>query len=339
MKNHQLEMFFKQKKIFLKKSNKLSIENNDIELLYNNKINNNIIEDRKNNMFNNNTKNQKNYLNNRLDIVNYTDSHSNDYNILNNFNFSLATHKKISPFNIINRYERTTCKEDNLRNRIRDDNENNLKFSLPNINIVNKEEKKSLSSNKKYCKIKLGKLSPRNNSHNSIKNYSPDSHNHYRDLKFNTTNHDNFRINLLSTNSKLSEILIPIISSSNTINNNEKDNININNNGFINNKKVEIFNGISDNKEENNKNNLNEILNLHTKNKVLKKIDKKLNLENNKNNLLININRSFISKLHKIKIEKGMNGNKIFEHLSTLENNLTNSKLPPINKLNDKNFI
>ena len=255
MKNHQLEIFFKQKKIYLKK--KLNIENNDIELLYNNKINNNIIEDRKNNMFNNNTKNQKNYLNNRLDIVNYTDSHSNDYNILNNFKFSLATHKKISPFNIINRYERTTCKEDNLRNRIRDDNENNLKFSLPNINIVNKEEKKSLSSNKKYCKIKLGKLSPRNNSHNSIKNYSPDSPNHYRDLKFNTTNHDNFRINLLSTNSKLSKILIPIISSSNTINNNEKDNININNNGFINNKKVEIFNGISDNKEENIKNNLN----------------------------------------------------------------------------------
>ena len=69
------------------------------------------------------------------------------------------------------------------------------------------------------------------------------------------------------------------------------------------------------------------------------------------NNLFLNIDRTFMSKLHQIKIEKGMNGNKIYERFNrnlfnkeynyskTAENNKINNILPPINKVNDNNHI
>ena len=103
--------------------------------------------------------------------------------------------------------------------------------------------------------------------------------------------------------------------------------------------------------EENNKcNNIDELIknngnNSNNRNKIL------IDSNNFNNNLFLNIDRTFMSKLHKIKIEKGMNGNKIYERFNrnifnkeynyskTAENNMINNKLPPIKNLKDYNHI
>ncbi len=229
-----------------------------------------------------------------------------------------------------------------------------MKFSLPNLNNDLKNNKRSLSTNAKYNKIKITKSAAITN--NPIKKYSSQSSNHYNKLSDKTETEDNYKIDLLSTNSKSSNILIPIISPKNKINNYnyiKKENNKEDENIFksINNKNTKKFNGILNNLEETNKNNdLNEIYNSYNKNKLIKKLNKRIFMENNNYNLLMSIDHSFMTKLHKIKIEKGM-GNKLYEkmnknilnnenyHLATFENHSTNCKLPLIDKLNERNSV
>lgn len=160
---------------------------------------------------------------------------------------------------------------------------------------------------------------------------------------------------MLSTISKSSNIIIPIISSQNKLNNlnhlENNETKETNNYKNINNKNIHIFNGLNNNVDENNKNNMNEIIDSPNKIKLLKKINKKIIMENNNLNLLMNIDHSFMTKLHQIKIEKGTMGDKIFEQfnknllkkeynrLATFENYTTNNNLPPISLTHDRNFI
>ena len=299
---------------------------------------------------------------NKLNTINYIGSRNND-TIFNNFksSFNNIQKNKNSPYNINNRYDKLNPKEENLRDKILYDNinnENNQKISLPNLNKI--DNQRSVSSIKKYNKINIDKFSPKENTHNSLKKYSSHSNNHYNYLKSKNENFDNYKIDLLSTISKKSNIIIPIISSQNKLNNlNYMDNYMDNNNESketnnyknINNTNIKTFNGLKNNIEENNKNNMNEMLqDSSNKIKLLKKINKKIIMENNNLNLLMNIDHSFITKLHKIKIEKGATGDKIFESLNknllnkeynglaTFGNYTINSKLPLINQIHDRKF-
>ena len=130
--------------------------------------------------------------------------------------------KKISSYNSVKRcalYDNLDFKEDNLRDKILkgQNNENNQKISLPNLNICNKENKRNLSLNKKYNKISINKLPQRNISHSSIKKASYSLH-QYKGLKDSIDNLDKYKIDLFSTISKSSNILIPLISSKNNNN-------------------------------------------------------------------------------------------------------------------------
>ena len=317
---------------------------NQIELIKKfNKLDININENRKenNNLFNNyifyNRGNAiKNF--NILNTINSMGSHNTD-NELNNYKASFnifSNPKKISPYNSTSRYIRYN-KEETLRDKILKDqiNKINKKISLPKITICNEENKRNLSLNKKYNKISIIKLLPqRNISHSSIKksSYSLHSLHIYNGLKDSLEYLDKYKIDLFSTISKSSNILIPLISSKNNKNyikdennkNEEQNNIKYNHN---------------DNIKENNKTNKDSNIKLNK------------NLETNNYNLLLNIDKSFITKLHKIKIEKVMMGNRIFEKMNknllnneyngliTFENNIINSKLPLINGLNYRNYI
>jgi hypothetical protein len=219
-------------------------------------------------------------------------------------------------------------------------NESIQKLCLPNLNIGIKENRRNLSSVKKNNNIDTDEIWTKN-----LKKYSSYSKNRHDILKENNENYDNIKINCLSTLSKSSNILIPIVSIENIINENNYGNNNKNINNKFNKLDIRI-------EKENSKNNTNEIIKnkkicSYNKNKLLKKIHKKLLLENNSFNynlLINNDSNSFMSKLHKIKIEKGVMDNKILENfnknllnqqyyfLKTSENNIINSKLPIINK-------
>ena len=360
IKNQSDILFDQNKKLMLKRNKKNdnaskkndNYNNNDIKNVYNNKFSNEINENRKDeNMFNNYIvfRPSNSLKKTKLNTINYIGSRNTD-NILNNLKANLSSHKKNSPFNFINGYEKVNLREDNLRNKILKDNinENNLKVSLPNLNIGLNDNKRSLSSNNNYTKIKIAKSQSLTNNHNPVGN----SHKPYNSPKNNIEKEDNYQIDLLSTNSKSSNILIPIITSQNKINtekNSEKKDENsfkyINQNKTIN-KKSSL---ISNNTEENNKNNnLNEMIKSNNNKNASKLVNKRIFLDNNYN-FLMNIDHSFMAKLHKIKIEKGMMGNKFFErinknllnneynHLATFENYTTNSKLPLISKSNNRN--
>ena len=329
-------------------------ENQDELIKRFNKLNININENRKenNNLFNNYIGyNPRNGIKNRniLNTINFIGSHNTDYK-LNNYkaSFSMFSNpKKISSYNSVKKCilcDNLNFKEDNLRDKIlkEHNNENNQKISLPNLNICNKEKKINLSLNKKYNKININKLPQRNISHSSIKKSSYSLH-HYNGLKDSIENLDKYKIDLFSTISKSSNILIPLISSKKNNNyleyenNKNEEQKNIKYNDII------IKNENDNNIEENSKNNKNS-------NNKLKNINKNINLDTNNYNLLLNFDKSFITKLHKIKIEKGIMRDKFFEKLNkkllnneynglvTFENNIINSKLPLINGLHRNNI-
>ena len=355
----------KNKKLILKRNKKIEDEskNNANHLqekknVLSNKINDKINENRKDDMiFNNNIlfRPSINSKKNKLNIINYIGSR-NTGSILSSLKDNFSSYKKVSPFNVINRYEQLELKGDYMNDKTIGDNNNNKKISkvsLPNLNIGFNDNKRNLSSNNKYTKIKIAKSSSLTNSHNSIKNYSSQSHDHYNDLKNNIENEDNYKIDLLSTNSQSNNILIPIISSQNIINkgnyiegHNKNENENTIKQINQNQKSIKNFTSQHNNTEENNKNNnINEINKLNNKSKS-KNLNKKIFLDNNYN-ILMSIDHSFMAKLHKIKVEKGMMGNKFFEkinknllnneynHLATFENYTSNSKLPLINKIKE----
>ena len=381
---NQSDIYFNQKKkIFLKNHKKYDNESKNNDIIINDKNNNQkenefnknyykipiyTHENRKeSNIFNNYIGNiPKNILqkNNKLNTINYIDYSRNNDNISkfnkDSFN-SFSNNKNNSRYNIIYRNFRINSQENNFKDIIlnnKKNNDNNPKISLPNLNIGsrdNKEKKRNLSSIKKYNKNNIDKISTNNNvelkKHSS---YSMNRQNYHNDIKENTENVDNMKINLLSSISKSSNILIPIISRDNKINNyncNLKEDDDENNYEDIkkSNENIKPFNRLDNRlKKENRKNDINEIIpnkmiDLYNKNKLLKKINKKLLLENN-NNLLMSLDNSFMSKLHKIKIEKGIMGIKIFESLNknllnqeynvlrTSENANINNKLPLIIK-------
>ena len=319
-----------------------------------NKLNININENRKenNNLFNNYIGyNPRNGIKNRniLNTINYIGSYNTDYK-LNNYkaSFSMFSNpKKISSYNSMTRcvrYDNLDFKEDNLRDKILkgQNNENNQKISLPNLNICNKENKRNLSLNKKYNKISINKLPQRNISHSSIKKASYSLH-HYNGLKDSIENLDKIKIDLFSSISKSSNFLIPLISSKNN------NYLEYENNKNEEQKNIKYSDIIIKNENDNNNIRENSKNNKDSNNK-LKNINKKINLDTNNYNLLLNFDKSFITKLHKIKIEKGIMGNKIFEKLNknllnkeynglvTFENNITDSKLPLINGLHKNNI-
>ena len=363
---NQSEVYFNQsKKIFLKnnKNNDNESKNNDI--IINDKIKNYYKvpiytngNRKESNIFNNYIENVPNNIlenNNKLNTINYIEKSRNNDNISKCFkgSFNSFSNNKInSRYNIIYRNCRLNSKENNFKDMILKNkkyNDNNQKISLPNLNIGIKENKKNLSSIKKYNAYNIDEVPTNNNF--ELKKYSSYSMNHHKyhnDIKENNENLDNMKINLLSSTSKSSNILIPIISIDNKINNyncNLKDFNNENNY-----ENIKPFYRIDKRiKKENSKNNINEIIpnkmiDFYNENKLLKKINnKKLLLENN-NKLLMSIDNSFMSKLHKIKVEKGIMGFRIFESLNknllnkeynvlrTSENNNINNKLPLIDK-------
>ena len=361
IKNQSDILFDQNKKLMLKKNKKNENEskkndnydNNDIKNALNNKFSNEVNENRKDeNIFNNYIlfRPSNSLKKNKLNTINHIGSRNTD-NIFNNLKVNFSSHKKSSPFKFINRYEKVNLKEDNLRNKILKDNinnENSLKVSLPNLNIGLNDNKRSLSLNNNYTKIKIAKSQSLTNNHNTVGN----SHKLYNSPKNNIQKEDNYKIDLLSTNSKSSNILIPIITSQNKINT-EKNSEKKDENSFkyINQNQTNIKKSslVSNNTEENNKNNnLNEIIKSNNNKNESKLVNKRLFLDNNYN-FLMSIDHSFMAKLHKIKIEKGMMGNKFFErinknllnneynHLATFENYTTNSKLPLIDKANNRN--
>ena len=361
IKNQSGILFDQNKKLMLKRNKKNENEsknnddydNNDIKNVLNNKNKNEINENRKDeNIFNNYIvfRSSNSLKKNKLNTINYIGSRNAD-NVLNSLKANFSCHKKSSPFNFINRYEKVNLKEENLKNKILNDNinnDNNLKVSLPNLNIGLNDNRRSLSSNNNYTKIKIAKSQSLTNNHNSLGN----SHKNYNDPNNNIEKEDNYKIDLLSTNSKSSNILIPIITSQNKINT-EKNNEKKDGNSFkyINQNQTNIKKSslVSNNTKENNKNNnLNEIIKSNNNKNTSKLENKRIFLDNNYN-FLMSIDHSFMAKLHKIKIEKGMMGNKFFErinknllnneynHLATFENYTTNSKLPLISKTNNRN--
>ena len=357
---NQSEIYFTQNKklIFNNYKNNKNDESKNNEII---NIKNDLKENEKNkkevNIFNNYILYApKNDIQNNIKVnaINYINLYNKD-NVSKNLKTSfinILNQKNDTPYNIINRYDRLSTKQEPLKEIIINDkkNENIQKIALPNLNLDKNRNKRSLSSNKKYDKYYTEDIPSKNIPYNSLKN----SYSHPKkplDNKKENNNNNNIdndiKINLLSSVSKSSNILIPIVSKQSksknynlTVENNERN---------IRSKKYKYR--IS-RLEENNKcnNNLNELIknkgnNSYNRNTLI------LDSNNFNNNLFLNIDRTFMSKLHQIKIEKGMNGNKIYERFGrnlfnkehnyskTAENNKINNILPPINKVNDNNHI
>lgn len=265
---------------------------------------------------------------NSRNIKNVSNYHKTSFNNNSNYN------KVYNINNIPICYRLNSIDSHNIRDIILKDklnNENKQKISLPNLNKGLKKNRRILVSAQKNKKNKIDEIS----TNNSLKKYSSWSLNHHYDLKENYDNSDNIKINLLSSISKSSNIFIPIGSLENKNNNNLKDE-NYKNDYENLDKNIKHFNRINNRIEkENSKNNLNEIFtnktNFYKKNKLLKHNYKKYLLENNNLNLLLSIDNSFMPKLHKIKIGKGVEGSKILDNfLKTSDNNIIKSKLPLI---------
>ena len=350
--------FSPNKKIILNTKMDNESKNNDIKYIeeYNTKNNRNRIykNSKENDIFNNflSNKIRNSSLNkNKSNLINYLgySNKDNNTNLKSNFNYFL-TEKNI-PNDTIYKYKKYNSNDDNIRYKITNEKNNifNKKLSLPNLNFGKYYNKKSLSSNKNQNKLNLEEM-PKTEL-DEIKKYNYYSPNHHYKLKENNKEkNDNFQITLLSTFSNSNNIIIPIISSQKKSRNNlnYENEKNYENNQIFND--IKTFNKLTKSTEENKiNNNINEII----KNKVNEPINKNYLLQNKnkekgslkKNNLFLNIENTFMSKLHKIKIQKGIMGNKIFEKLknnllakehiyySKTESSSNNNKLPLIKKL------
>ena len=360
---NQSEIYFNQNKklIFNNKNNicrKINDESKNNEIInFKNDLKENENNKKEVNIFNNyilnipNNDIQNNIKVNAINYVNLYNKDNTSKNLKSSF-INITNQKNYSPYNIINRYDRLNTKKESLKEMILNEkkNDNIQKIPLPNLNLDINRNKRSLSSNKKCNKYFLEELSSKNVNYNSLKNSYSHPHKLHEHKNENNDNiNDDIKINLLTSISRSSNILIPIVSKQNktkkyilTDENNESN---------IQSKKNKYKYKIKS-LEENNKcnNNIDELFksnknNSHNRNKIL------IDSNNFNNNLFLNIDRTFMSKLHQIKIEKGMNGNKIYERFNrnlfnkdhnyskTAENNKINNILPPINKVNDNNHI
>lgn len=339
--NNDSEIFFNQNKKMIFNNNK----NVDNESKNNDIINNNNYGE--NDIFNNHISNKE------IGITknnNYLHTNNNIGSVNKNIN-CFWIKKKISNNN---RYKKLNSRDDNLRNQ---------KLTLPNLNLGNNKNKRYLSSNKTNI-FSMEELSSVNNQQYPIKKYKSHSvNNHHEYSKENKDNIDNIKINLFSSISNSTNVIIPIIYNQNGINNLNTDINNkiINHNrNYLNTRNNKKFNILTLNTEENKNNKINEFTkNISNesdsrKNYLIQKINKeKESSKNNYNDLLLNIDNTFMLKLHKIKIQKGMMGNKICERLKdnllindynckgqiTSEDNKSNDKLPLINKNYERNYI
>ena len=317
------------------------------------KINTDLNERNEKDIFNNYfSHTPKNLLENanKLYTINYLNSFNNKDNLSNNnakpsLNYFWTQKKNTS--------SKVKIIDDNLRDKILKvkTNENNQKISLPKLNYEIKETKRSLTSNRKIRKVYTDGNIPSTNI-NSIKKFyvCSNKNNNYKGIKENNKNEDNYRLNLLSASSKLSNIIIPIMTSQNTIDENVK------NGEIINNRNIKIVNRLAKSTDQNNSNKINEfiknkVLEANNRNALLQKFNPDKDMSKN-NNLFANFDNSFMSKLHQIKIQKGVMDNKIFERMKkdlllndhngfivTENNKNINIKLPLINRINERNLI
>lgn len=317
------------------------------------KINTDLYERNEKDIFNNYISHTpKNLLENanKLYTINYLNTFNNKDNLSNNNKPSLNyfwTQKK-------NNSSKVKIIDDNLRDKILKvkANENSQKVSLPKLNYDIKETKRSLTSNKEKRSLYTDGNIPSTNI-NSIKKFYiySNKNNNYKGIKENNKNQDNYRLNLLSASSNSSNIIIPIMTSQNTIDENVK------NGEILNNRNIKIVNRLTKSTEQNNSNKINEFIKnkvkeVNSRNTLLQKYNQDKDISKN-NNLFINIDNSFMSKLHQIKIQKGLMNNKVFEKMKkdlllndhngfvVTENNNKNIniKLPLINRINERNLI
>ena len=230
-------------------------------------------------------------------------------------------------------------------------NENNQKISLPKLNNDIKEAKRSLTSNKNNRNLYTDGSIPSTNINSIQKFYIySNKNNNYKGIKENNKNEDNYRLNLLSATSKSSNIIIPIMTSPNTLDENVK------NGEILNNRNIKIVNRLAKSTDQNNSNKINafiknKVKEANSRNTLLQKFNQDKDISKN-NNLFVNIDNSFISKLHQIKIQKGIMDNKNLERMKkdlllndhngfaiTENNKNINIKLPLINRINERNLI
>jgi len=317
------------------------------------KINTDLFERNEKDIFNNYISHTpKNLLENanKLYTINYLNSFNNKDNLSNNnikpsLNYFWTQKKNAS--------SKVKIIDDNLRDKILKvkANENNQKVSLPKLNNDIKETKRSLTSNQKKRNLYTDGNIPSTNI-NSIKKFYiySNKNNNYKGIKENNKNEDNYRLNLLSASSKSSNIIIPIMTSQNSIDENVK------NGEILNNRKIKIINRLAKSTDQNNSNKINEFIKnkvkeANSRNTLLKKFNQDKDISKN-NNLFVNIDNSFMSKLHQIKIQKGIMDNKIFERMKkdllfndhngfvvTENNKNINIKLPLIKRINERNLI
>lgn len=317
------------------------------------KINTDLFERNEKDIFNNYISHTpKNLLENanKLYTINYLNSFNNKDNLSNNnikpsLNYFWTQKKNAS--------SKVKIIDDNLRDKILKvkANENNQKVSLPKLNNDIKETKRSLTSNQKKRNLYTDGNIPSTNI-NSIKKFYiySNKNNNYKGIKENNKNEDNYRLNLLSASSKSSNIIIPIMTSQNPIDENVK------NGEILNNRNIKIINRLAKSTDQNNSNKINEFIKnkvkeANSRNTLLKKFNQDKDISKN-NNLFVNIDNSFMSKLHQIKIQKGIMDNKIFERMKkdllfndhngfvvTENNKNINIKLPLIKRINERNLI
>lgn len=359
-----------QSDIYFNQNNKINFNNNERgEKDYNSKgvlnfkendgkkyklkINTDLFEKNEKDIFNNYISHTpKNLLENanKLYTINYLNSFNNKDNLSNNnikpsLNYFWTQKKNAS--------SKVKIIDDNLRDKILKvkANENNQKVSLPKLNNDIKETKRSLTSNQKKRNLYTDGNIPSTNI-NSIKKFYiySNKNNNYKGIKENNKNEDNYRLNLLSASSKSSNIIIPIMTSQNSIDENVK------NGEILNNRNIKIINRLAKSTDQNNSNKINEFIKnkvkeANSRNTLLKKFNQDKDISKN-NNLFVNIDNSFMSKLHQIKIQKGIMDNKIFERMKkdllfndhngfvvTENNKNINIKLPLIKRINERNLI
>ena len=287
---------------------------------------------------------------NKLYTINYMNTFNNKDNLSNNnikpsLNY-FWTQKK-------NNSSKVKIFDDNLRDKILKvkTNEDNQKISLPILNNDNKETKRSLTSNKKNRNLYTDGNIPSTNINSIEKFYIySNKNNKYKGIKENNKNEDIYRLNVLSASSKSNNIIIPIMASQNTIDENVK------NGEILNNRNIKIVNRLAKSTDQNNNNKINEFIKnklkeTNSRNTLVQNFNQDKDISKN-NNLFVNIDNSFMSKLHQIKIQKGIMNNKIFEKMkkdllfndhngfAVTENNKNlNIKLPLIKRINERNLI
>lgn len=356
-----------QSDIFFNQNNKINFNNNErgennynakgvLNFKENNgkkyklKINTDLYERNEKDIFNNFISHTpKNLLENanKLYTINYLNNKDNlsNNNIKPSLNYFWTQKKNTS--------SKVKIIDDNVRDKILKvkANENNQKVSLPKLNNDIKETKRSLTSNQKKRNLYTDGNIPSTNI-NSIKKFYiySNKNNNYKGIKETNKNEDNYRLNLLSASSKSSNIIIPIMTSQNSIDENVK------NGEILNNRNIKIINRLAKSTDQNNSNKINEFIKnkvkeANSRNTLLKKFNQDKDISKN-NNLFVNIDNSFMSKLHQIKIQKGIMDNKIFERMKkdllfndhngfvvTENNKSINIKLPLIKRINERNFV